>query len=142
MARRGWAAEQIDEAVQRGNRIDAKNRKTGGPATRYVNPDTGKSVVIDNTTDEVIQVGQEGFRHGPESGDVPGAVMRAPPSTENPTGSTSLPASTTHDASPAAPVEPAAPIEPMPIEPVEPIIPIEPLPRRLGKNAPKLRSKK
>ena len=65
MEKRGWTVEQIDKAVKLGNRIDAKNKENGGRATRYVNPDTGKSVVIDNTTNEVIHVGEERFRIRP-----------------------------------------------------------------------------
>jgi RHS repeat-associated protein len=84
MATRGWTPEQIDEAARSGNRIDAINKATGAPATRYVNPTTQQSVVIDNTTNEVIQVGGPDFSHGPESGDVPGAQMRPPPTADVP----------------------------------------------------------
>jgi RHS repeat-associated protein len=79
MGPRGWTPADIDDAVQFGDRIDAINKATGGAATRYVNPTTGQSVVIDNTTNEVIQVGGRDFIFGPESGDAPGAKMRAPP---------------------------------------------------------------
>jgi hypothetical protein len=132
---RGWTAEQIDEAVKARNRIDAINKKTGGPATRYVNPSTGQSVVIDNTTNEVIQVDRVDFEHGPESGDVPGGVMRAPPSAGDSIGSASLPPAATEGTSGVAPIEPVTPVGPttpvepsVPVEPVEPIFPIEPLP--------------
>jgi hypothetical protein len=84
MKGRGWTPEEIDEAVKSGNRIDAQNKANGNPATRYVNPTTGKSVVIDNVTKSVIQVGGDNFDFSVESGDLPGAVMRPPPS---PTGS-------------------------------------------------------
>jgi hypothetical protein len=57
MNARGWTPEEIDEAVKSGNRIDAQNKANGNPATRYVNPTTGKSVVIDNVTNSVVQVG-------------------------------------------------------------------------------------
>lgn len=79
MAKRNWTAEQIDEAVRSGPRIDAVNKATGAPATRYENPTTGRSVVIHDTTNEVMQVGREDFIHSVESGDAPGAVMRPPP---------------------------------------------------------------
>jgi Colicin E5 ribonuclease domain len=81
MQRRGWTPEQIDEAVKSGNRIDAQNKANGNPATRYVNPTTGKSVVIDNVTNSVIQVGRDDFDYSVESGDLPGAVMRPPSGT-------------------------------------------------------------
>ena len=129
MARRGWTAQQIDEAVRRGNRIDAINKKTGGPATRYVNPQSGQSVVVDNTTNDVIHVGEEDFEYSPDSGDVPGALMRSPPPAESSTGETSLAPAATPGTTRVAPVEAATPVEPIaPIEPVAPIIPIEPLP--------------
>ncbi len=60
-------------------RIDAINKYTSGPATRYVNPATGGSVVIDNSTNTVVHVGEPDFQYGPESGDLPNAVMKPAP---------------------------------------------------------------
>jgi len=106
---RGWTADQIDEAVKSGSRIDAINPYTGAPATRYVNPTTGRSVVIDDATGEVVHVGGDSFRYGPLSGDLPGAVMRPPPSGDQ-----------------AIPEEPTT-SRPTPVEPpVEPILPAPP----------------
>lgn len=34
-----------------------------GPATRYVHPKTGKSVVVDNRTGEIFHVGGKGFKY-------------------------------------------------------------------------------
>src|SRR5579863_6591395 len=97
MAGRGWTPQQIDDAVRSGQRIDAINKATGGPATRYINPATGQSVVIDDTTNEVLQVGRPDVDFGPQSGDVPGAQLRPPPpATEVPTA-------------PESPVVPEAP---------------------------------
>lgn len=79
MITRGWTPQDIDDAVKNGQRIDAINKANGDPATRYVNPQTGKSVVIDEITNEVIQVGGQDFSFGPASGDKPGAVLRPPP---------------------------------------------------------------
>jgi hypothetical protein len=70
MARRGWTQDLINEAITTGQQIPAINRATGNPATRYIHPGTGQSVVVDNVTGEVIHVGGPGFRYGPESGDV------------------------------------------------------------------------
>ncbi|MGH9396160.1 MAG: colicin E5-related ribonuclease [Terriglobia bacterium] len=43
-------------------RFPAVDRTTGGaPATRYVNPATGKYVVINDTTGQVIQVSKPGY---------------------------------------------------------------------------------
>lgn len=70
-AKRGWTTETIDEAVQSGKQVRAVNKATGNPATRYVHPNTGQSVVIDDVTGQVIHVGGPGFKYGPGSGDVP-----------------------------------------------------------------------
>lgn len=71
MEQRGWTSEEIQEAFDNGEQVNAVNKATGGAATRYINPVTGQSVVIDNATGEVIHVGGPGFRYGPGSGDVP-----------------------------------------------------------------------
>ncbi len=63
MAKRGWAAAQIDEAVAKGKRRQTVNLATGGPATRYVHPSTGRSIVVDDVTGEVIHVGGDGFQY-------------------------------------------------------------------------------
>lgn len=67
MAKRGWTEEQIDEAWQNGKRYDAPNKvNAGNPAGRYVNPSTGRSIVVDEVLNEVLQVGGDaanGFRH-------------------------------------------------------------------------------
>jgi len=61
MGARGWTEAQILEAVERGAAYRAINRETAGAATRYVHPETGRSVVIDDATGEVIHVGGDGF---------------------------------------------------------------------------------
>jgi RHS repeat-associated protein len=71
LAKRGWTTEAIDEAVQSGKQVRAVNKATGNPATRYIHPTTGQSVVIDDVTGQVIHVGGPGFKYGPGSGDVP-----------------------------------------------------------------------
>lgn len=44
--------------------FSAANKLRGGTeATRYVHPTTGQSVVIDDLTGEVVQVGGPGFRY-------------------------------------------------------------------------------
>ncbi len=67
MQTRGWTPDLIDEAVTGGNKFQAVNKLGGAnaPATRYVSPTTGQSVVIDNATGEIIQVGGPGFKYGP-----------------------------------------------------------------------------
>lgn len=71
MDQRGWTQEEIQNAFDRGEQVPAINKATSGPATRYINPDTGQSVIIDNTTGEVIHVGGPGFLYGLGSGDAP-----------------------------------------------------------------------
>ncbi len=68
---RGWTAEQIQEAIESGDQVDAINKATGNPAIRYIHPETGQSVVVDTVTNDVIHVGGPGFQYGPASGDVP-----------------------------------------------------------------------
>jgi hypothetical protein len=70
LAKRGWTTAQIEEAVRWGQRIRAVNKATGNPATRYVHPTTGQSVVVDDVTNEVIHLGGPGFQYGPGSGDL------------------------------------------------------------------------
>jgi hypothetical protein len=57
--------------MQDGKQVRAINKANGNPATRYIHPETGQSVVVDDVTGEVIHVGGPGFKYGPESGDVP-----------------------------------------------------------------------
>jgi RHS repeat-associated protein len=71
MLARGWTREQIQSAYEGGQQVNAINKATGGAATRYINSQTGQSVVIDNATGQVIHVGGRGFLYGPGSGDLP-----------------------------------------------------------------------
>jgi hypothetical protein len=63
MNERGWTRQMIQEAFEKGEQFPAINRLGGAmtPAIRYVHPSTGQSVVIDNATGQVIQVGGKGF---------------------------------------------------------------------------------
>jgi hypothetical protein len=61
MTARGWTDEAVRRAVAVGDAHPAINRETNGPATRYVHPETGRSVVLDDATGEVIHVGGDGF---------------------------------------------------------------------------------
>ena len=61
MAKRGWNEAQIGEAL-RTRGIPARNAvNPNNPATRYVHPTTGQSVVIDNKSKEIIHIGGKGF---------------------------------------------------------------------------------
>lgn len=64
MERRGWTSTQISEAIEGGESFPAQNLvNRGNGATRYVNPTTGRSVVIDDKTREVIHIGGDGFKY-------------------------------------------------------------------------------
>jgi RHS repeat-associated protein len=66
---RGWTLEQIAQAMASGDQIPAIDKATGDAAIRYINPDTGQSVVVNTVTNAVIQVGGPGFKFGPASRD-------------------------------------------------------------------------
>jgi hypothetical protein len=62
MNERGWTAEQITEALETAG-IPVRNAvNPANPATRHVHPTTGRSVVIDSQTGQVLQLGGDGFR--------------------------------------------------------------------------------
>ena len=61
MKARGWTWPQIDEARARGERQQTLNRETGATASRYIHPETGRSVVIEDVSGDVIHVGGDGF---------------------------------------------------------------------------------
>jgi len=62
MARRGWTGLQIDEAIADGRKCSATNLiHPENLATRHVHPTTGRSVVVDDVTGEVIHVGGDDF---------------------------------------------------------------------------------
>jgi RHS repeat-associated protein len=60
MLSRGWTMQEILDTVQNGKPFDVINKATGGPATEYVSS-SGKFVVIDNATKQVLQVSGPGF---------------------------------------------------------------------------------
>jgi hypothetical protein len=62
MVQRGWTSDQITAAIQKGRKSPAVNQvHSNNTATRHVHPTTGRSVVVDDVTDEVIHVGGDGF---------------------------------------------------------------------------------
>ena len=63
MNKRGWTESQITEAINMGKKYkDINNVNKGHKASRYVHPKTGRSVVIDDITHELLQVGGNGFK--------------------------------------------------------------------------------
>lgn len=61
MAQRGWTDEMIAQAVADGRGVPTRNAETGKSAMRYIHPVTGRSVVVDDESGEVIHVGGDGF---------------------------------------------------------------------------------
>ena len=62
-ANRGWTPEDVTYTIKTGKSYPATNmiNKANG-ATRFQNPKTGKSIVIDDKTYELIHVGGENFK--------------------------------------------------------------------------------
>ena len=62
LIKRGWTNQQVDEAIQSGKAFNANNVvNKANSATRYVHPTTGRSVVIDDVTHEILHIGGDGF---------------------------------------------------------------------------------
>ena len=62
-AKRGWTNEQVTQTIKTGKSYPKVNKiHPENGATRFENLETGKSVVIDNKTYELIQVGDKGFK--------------------------------------------------------------------------------
>lgn len=60
MEKRGWNEQQIQEALQTQG-IPAQGKIN--PATRFVHPETKKSVIIDNVTNEIFHVGKKNYKY-------------------------------------------------------------------------------
>ncbi len=60
MQKRGWTEQEIIEALQTEG-IAASGKK--GDATRYEHPTNGKSIVVDNVTNEIFHVGKKGYEY-------------------------------------------------------------------------------
>jgi hypothetical protein len=58
MLDRGWTDDMINDAMQTDGIPTEGNF---GPATRYIHPATGQSLVIDNLTREIFHVGGPGY---------------------------------------------------------------------------------
>jgi hypothetical protein len=62
MQEREWTLEDIDNVIRNGTQEPAPNDvHTGNPAVRYTDPTTGKYVVKDEATGEVLQISRIGF---------------------------------------------------------------------------------
>lgn len=60
---RGWTLQEITDAITTGKSFPVPNMvNPGNPAMRYEHPTTGKSVVLDTVTREVLQVRGRYFR--------------------------------------------------------------------------------
>jgi len=61
MQSRGWTNKEIVETIRNGKPFPAQNKvNPGNGATRYENPETGKFLVVDDVTNELIQVSRKG----------------------------------------------------------------------------------
>ena len=60
MISRNWTTKEIADVVERGVAHEAINKATGGAATEFVDAATGRFVVVDNSTKQVIQVSGSG----------------------------------------------------------------------------------
>ncbi|NDF12290.1 MAG: hypothetical protein EB060_05715 [Proteobacteria bacterium] len=58
MRKRGWTKEEITETIAKGKKFPAKNItvKPNRKAIRFQDPETGKFVVVDKKTGELLQV--------------------------------------------------------------------------------------
>jgi len=64
MQQRGWTQDQINDAINNGQNFPAPNNiNPGNGATRYVNPITGRSVVVDDSTGAILHIGGDGFKY-------------------------------------------------------------------------------
>jgi predicted RNA binding protein YcfA (HicA-like mRNA interferase family) len=60
MKKRGWTEADIERTLSTKG-ISTIGKK--GTATRYVDPKTGKSLVVDDTTGEIFHVGKVGYKY-------------------------------------------------------------------------------
>lgn len=61
-ASRGWSDKMVDEAIRNGKSFPATNLvNPKNSAIRYIHPTTGRSVVVDSVTKEILHVGGDGF---------------------------------------------------------------------------------
>ena len=52
-----WMPGKINRAFDGGQEFATSNFKNGNPATRYVDPQTGDWIVVDDVTGDIIQFG-------------------------------------------------------------------------------------
>lgn len=63
LVNRGWTEKQITETITKGKRFPAVNNvNKANSATRYVHPKTGKSIVVDDVTKELLHIGKSGYK--------------------------------------------------------------------------------
>ena len=66
MSKRGWAFDDIQQTLLKGKwtpHSGTNYLNPGNPMSIVTNPSTGKSLIIDNVTKEVIQLGGKGFKY-------------------------------------------------------------------------------
>jgi hypothetical protein len=66
MTTRGWTKAEIQQTYETGVRTKVVDKTAGGqPATQYLDKATGKFIVVNDATGNVIQVSGPGFRPNP-----------------------------------------------------------------------------
>lgn len=66
LEKRDWTPDQITETIKEGSSYRVENRvNLGNEARQYTNPDTGKFVVRDEVTKEILQIGGKKFDPNP-----------------------------------------------------------------------------
>lgn len=64
MAKRGWTLKQIAEAIREGEQAPMPNNVNNDhTASRYAHPETGRWVIIDDVTKEVLHVSEDRFKY-------------------------------------------------------------------------------
>jgi hypothetical protein len=67
--KREWDLDEITETTSRGKKFPAPNNvNPGNTATRYENPRTGKYIVRDDKTGDILQLGRRDFDRPPTPG--------------------------------------------------------------------------
>ena len=66
MGNKGWTPDEIQQTLIKGKwkpHLGTNHMNPGNPMRLVTNPYTGKSLIIDNVTREIIQLGRKGYRY-------------------------------------------------------------------------------
>jgi hypothetical protein len=62
MVQGGWTKQEILDTIENGEAHGYINKKTGGATIEYVSRSTGKFVVVESTSREILQVSRSGMK--------------------------------------------------------------------------------